>query len=199
MSSVMDSLLGQLMSGNNLQQIGNTLGVDESQAGQAVSTALPMLIAALGKNAASPEGAQSLSNALAKDHDGSVLNDITGFLSSGGNPAEGSGILGHVLGSNLPAVEQGLGNATGLPASSMGSLLTMLAPLVMGGLGQQQQQQGLDASGIANLLMGESAQAQSNSTVSGLSGLLDMNNNGTIIDDVLSLGSKLLGGLFGGR
>ena len=69
-------------------------------------------------------------------------------------------------------------------------------PLVMGAVGQTQQQQGLNAGGLANLLGGE--QQQADSMLGGLATqLLDQNNDGSIVDDVMKMGSNLLGGLFG--
>jgi len=195
----MDSLLGTLtqqLSGNAVQQLSSQLGTDPASTQKAVSAALPLLLGALGRNAAQPEGAAALSNALQRDHDGSVLNDVTGFLAAGGNAQAGNGILHHVLGEKQGLIEQTLSQNTGLTANSTGQLLAMLAPLVMGAVGQTQQQQGLNAGGLANLLGGE--QQQADSMLGGLATqLLDQNNDGSIVDDVMKIGSNLLGGLFG--
>jgi len=195
----MDSLLGTLtqqLGGNAVQQLSAQLGTDPASTQKAVGAALPLLLGALGGNAAKPEGAAALSNALQRDHDGSVLNDVTGFLAAGGNTQAGTGILQHVLGEKQGLIEQTLSQSTGLTASSTGQLLAMLAPLVMGAVGQTQQQQGLNASGLANLLGGE--QQQADSMLGGLATqLLDQNNDGSIVDDVMKIGSNLLGGLFG--
>ncbi|MEL6843933.1 MAG: DUF937 domain-containing protein, partial [Bacteroidota bacterium] len=69
-------VLGQLMqqfSGGNLDNLSNQLGVEKSQVSSAIGAAIPMIMGAMAKNAQTPEGAQSLDNALAKDHDGSIL------------------------------------------------------------------------------------------------------------------------------
>jgi hypothetical protein len=195
----MDSLLGTLtrqLDGDAVQQLSSQLGTDPVSTQKAVSAALPLLLGALGRNAAQPEGAAALTNALQRDHDGSVLNDVTGFLAAGGNTQAGNGILRHVLGEKQGIIEQTLSQNTGLTASSTGQLLAMLAPLVMGAVGQTQQQQGLNAGGLANLLGGE--QQQADSMLGGLATqLLDQNNDGSIVDDVMQMGSNLLGGLFG--
>ncbi len=195
-SSLSGSLLEMLGSGV-MDQLGKQLGADPNTTQKAVGAALPMLLAALGKNASSADGAQALFGALTRDHDGSVMNDVGGFLSKGGNLQDGNGILKHTLGSKRPAIEQGLSQATGLSSDASGNLLAMLAPVVMGALGQQTRSQGLDVGGLAQMLMGESQ--QSRQQLGGLSGLLDMDGDGSIIDDVMNLGSKLLGGLFGGN
>ena len=54
-------------------QMARQLGVPNDQVQKAVDVGIPLLLSALTRNASSPEGAQSLSDALARDHDGSVL------------------------------------------------------------------------------------------------------------------------------
>ena len=154
-----------------------------------------MLLSALGKNAASPQGAQALLGALSRDHDGSVLDNLGSLLGSGALGKEGTAILGHVLGNKQGAVAAGIGQASGLTADTSGQLLAMLAPLVMGSLGKTQRQGGLDAEGLASMLGGQRKQA--NAGLGGLAGLLDMDGDGDMTNDVMKLGSKLLGGLFG--
>jgi hypothetical protein len=180
-----------------IKQISSKLGVDDQTAQQAVNAALPMLMGAVGRNAASEDGAQSLSNALQKDHhDGRILNDLPGAMSNPDTMKDGQAILGHLLGGKQANVETGIAKTTGLNAGSAGQLLSMLAPVVLGAVGQQQQQQGLDVGGLMGMLQGE--RQQSDDALSGLSQLLDMDGDGDITDDVLNLGSKLLGGFFGG-
>ena len=67
---------------------------------KAMAAALPLLLGALSRNASQGDGASSLHQALANDHDGSILDDIGGFLGSG-NTSSGNDILGHVLGGHL--------------------------------------------------------------------------------------------------
>lgn len=197
MSSSLSGSLLEMLGGGVMDQLGKQLGADPATTQKAVGAALPMLLGALGKNASSADGAQALFGALTRDHDGSVLKDVGGFLSKGGNLQDGNSILRHTLGSKRSVVEQGLSQATGLSGDASGNLLAMLAPVVMGALGQQTRSQGLDVGGLAQMLMGESQ--QSRQQLGGLAGLLDTDGDGSIVDDVVNLGSKLLGGLFGGN
>jgi len=77
----------------------------------------------------------------------------------------------------------------------------MLAPIVLGVLGQRSQEQELDAAGLAGLLQTERNVTES--ALPGIAQLLDFdgegdisNGEGDISNDVISLGSQLLGGLF---
>lgn len=188
-------LLTQQLLGGGLSQISQQIGADKDTTGQALSAAMPLLLSALANNASKPQGAQALHTALAQDHDGAILNNLDGFLS---NPqaANGAGILSHVLGDRRDTVQNGLAQGTGLDAGSIGQLLEIAAPLVMGALGQQQQQQGLDANGLSAYLGQQQQAAQAaNPTVMGMvSNLLDMNKDGSPLDDILRLASKFFRG-----
>lgn len=182
--NVISQMITQQLSGAASQQIAARLGVSESTANGAVQIAVPLILAALARNAAQPQGAQELHQAVTNDHDGSILDNLMGYL---GNPqqANGAGILGHVLGDQRGSVENNLAQATGLDQSSAGSLMEMVAPMVMGALGRTQQQNGLDSSGLANYL-GEQQQQQAAAPgmMGMLSSMLDSNKDGSATDDL---------------
>jgi hypothetical protein len=194
----MDALTQQLMqqlSGTALTKISKKIGADKQTTSSALSVALPLLVTALANNSSQPAGAQALHTALTKDHDGSILDNISSFLK---NPAvaNGAGILMHVLGGQQPVIVQGLSKATGLSADQIVQLLQIAAPLVMGLLGKQTQQAGLDPQGLASLLGSQQQQAQATSPdlMSALNSMLDTNKDGSALDDILGMAGKLLGG-----
>ena len=194
MSSILD-LLASTLGGGAVNQIGSKLGLDPSTTGKVVSAAIPLLVTALAKNSSTPQGAQSLHTALSNDHDGSVLDDVMGFLGSAQGSGAGAGILKHVLGNKQEALQTGLGQSTGVDPSSVGQILEMVAPMVMGALGRQTQQSGMDAGGLTNFLQGQAQSArQSQPDILGsVMGMLDTNNDGSIIDDVGGILGKLFG------
>lgn len=186
-------MVAQNLSSKDLTKISKQIGADKSSTSQAMSAVLPLLVSALANNASKPEGAQALQQALAKDHNGSILQNIAGHVS---NPqtANGSGILQHVLGAQQSQIQQNLGQSTGMNANQVGQLMELAAPLVMGALGQQQQQQGFDASNLASFLgqQREEAQQANPGLMGFLNNMLDMNNDGSAIDDVLKLATNFL-------
>ena len=99
--SDLNQLLSSVLNENTVAQIGEQLGVDQNQAGNAIQLALPALLGALNKNAQSEDGAQGILNAISKDHDGGILDMLPQFL---GNASQGPGaaILGHILGAKQP-------------------------------------------------------------------------------------------------
>jgi hypothetical protein len=188
-------MLTQQLSGGGLSQISQQIGADEQTTGQALSAAVPLLLSAMANNASQPEGAQSLHQALSQDHDGAIFNDLAGFLS---NPqaVNGAGILGHVLGPKQDMVQTGLAQQTGLDAQSIGQLLLIAAPLVMGALGKTQHEQGLDANNLPSFLGQQQQLAQQSNPdmISLLGNLLDMDKDGSALDDILGMAGKLFGG-----
>jgi hypothetical protein len=146
---------------------------------------VPLILAALARNASQPQEAENLHQAVANDHDGSIFDNVMGYLQ---NPqtANGAGILGHVFGNQRPAIENNLAQATGMDQSSAGGVLETLAPIVMGSLGKAQQQNGLDASGLSNLLNNQQQEAQTNApgAMSMLNSILDQNKDGSSMDDI---------------
>jgi len=200
MSGIFEILTKQL-GGQQLDSISRQIGGDSGTTSKAIAAALPMLMTALASNAQKPGGAEALSAALGRDHDGGILDNMDGFLNNPG-AVNGAGILGHVLGSKQPTVETGLAKTTGLDMGSVTKLLPILAPLVMGALGKQQRQSQLDASGLSNMLGQERQQIESSVPQMGIVGkFLDADGDGDMdLGDLGSLAKStgLLGKLFGG-
>ena len=194
----MEALTQQLMkylSGDGLSQISKQIGTDEGTTGSVLSAAMPLLVSALARNAAKPDGATSLQQALVKDHDGSILSNMQGYLSDP-QAANGAGILDHVLGDQQPVVTQGLAKSTGLDSNKIGQLPQIAAPLIMGLLGKQQQQEGFDTNSLSSFLGSQQQQEQqSNPDLMGvLNNLLDADSDGSALDAILGMAGKFLGG-----
>ncbi len=198
MSSLFEELAGQL-SGNRAAELGRRVGADPAKTEQAVPAALAALMGALARNTDRSDGAEALSGALARDHDGSLLDNLDGFLSGQGASSAGEAILGHVLGGNRQKVEQQVSQATGLDGGSTGQLLAMLAPIVLGALGKAQRKQGLGARDLSAMLGGERQRIRERAPrgMDMLGQLLDSDGDGDYKDDVARIGTSLLGSLFG--
>jgi hypothetical protein len=197
MDSIMNLLISQLGSGA-LGQISEKLGVDEQKAQQAVGMALPMLIGALNRNTStSRSGAEALTSALQRDHDGSILDNLTQSITKQETIDDGSAILGHVFGGKQTGIVNSVSRATKLDPVQVEQIFSILAPIVMGALGQVQRQKNLNAEGVSALLQEERSAVEK--TTSSLTQLLDMDGDGDVSEEIISLGSNLLGGLFGGK
>lgn len=192
MSALLEILAGSLGRGA-VEQISAKLGLNPNTTGRIVQAAIPLLVGALARNSASDSGATALQGALNKDHDGSILDDVLGFLGSS-QQGPGAGILRHVLGDQRSDVQSTIGAAAGVDNAQAGQVLEMLAPLVMGALGKKTAQDGLDAGGLSRFLQGEAQAVQQppSDLMGSLLGMLDQNKDGNVVDDVGSLLGKLL-------
>jgi hypothetical protein len=187
-------ILNNAFNSDTIKQISLQLGADEGLTADAIQTALPMLLGGLANSSSSQSGASSLLTALDRDHDGSILDDMGGFLDdylSG----RGAGILSHIFGAQEGAVERGVSSASGLELSKVGPLLLMLAPIVMGALGRARREQGIGASDLPRELGAAAQQTGGNQGLLGaLSSMFDMNRDGSAVDDVAGMLSRAVGG-----
>lgn len=179
------------------QKVG--LGGNEQQTTSAAQNVFTTLMGAVTKNAATPQGAESLNKALEKDHDGGVMNNLMSFLGNG--PTEnvapraedGNGILKHMLGNKEQGVLQGLSQMNNMSPEATKTLMATVAPMVMSMLGNAKKQQGFDASSITQFLGNQQPQTNNSSQLSGIMSMLDSDGDGNVMDDI----GGMLGGFFG--
>jgi hypothetical protein len=155
MATNLVSVVMQFLTPDMIAKIASVLGLDRSVAQKAIAGAVPALLAGLADITSAPNGARQLSNTLAQQQAGSLENFKSIIGGSGQNTlAEtGSSMLSGLFGGGtLDTMAQAIGKFAGLDGASSKSLLGMLAPVVLGTLGQQQRSAGLDASGLASLL-----------------------------------------------
>ena len=192
----LEALLG-LLQGQDLGKLAEQVGGNEGQVKNGVMAALPAMLTALSKNTGTEKGAQELSNALETKHDGSILNNLSGYLS---NPdlKDGAGILNHLFGSQTSNVANAVSQSSGLDSNGSMKMLQMLAPVLMGMLGQQKKQNNLDAEGIGNLTSMLASNFGSEAGASGImdvvTNLLDANKDGNVVDDIMGMVGKFFGG-----
>lgn len=194
MTSILDAVRQQL-GPDSIQQISGALGADPATTSNAVSLALPAILSGLSQNAAQPQGAAALDTAL-NAHDGGILDNLGGLLGGGGGGGGGIGgaILGHIFGGRRGNVEQGVSRGSGLDAAQVAQLMAMLAPIVMGVLGRMKQTKQIDANRLPEVL--QQSRQQGERETPGLAGMFDANNDGSVADDLLRMGSSALGGMF---
>lgn len=192
----LEDLLGQQQGHEAAEQISQNLGADTSTVNSAIQMALPVILGGLANNVQQPQGAESLNNALANDHDGSLLNSLSDFL-QGGVPSpqqatrqtNGAGILEHILGNSQGQAAQEISKNTGLNTGQVANLLITLAPIVMAYLGKQKNQNDLGTGGLTDLILGQQRQAQTtgNPMIDMASAWLDKDGDGSAMDDLASM------------
>jgi hypothetical protein len=184
----------EMISGSTSENISQKLGLTPTQVTTATTIALPLLLQALSKNAQDPEGVESLAGALKKDHDGSLLENVGSFIQKS-NFQEGDSILKHLIGSGRSDIASTIGSMAGIDSEKSMQILSLLAPIVMGFIGQYMTKQNLSPQDLASNLAKEEKEVQSSApdASSIFKKLIDSNGDGEISDDVMKIGGQLLG------
>lgn len=214
--SLLDLITGS--TGNQVaEQAENKFGISKNQIIALLVVAAPLVISYLKKKSENSDEADKLNAALDKDHDGSILNNPAQALD---REQEGDSILSHIFGGEKANVENQLSQNTGISMDKIGPILAMLAPVIMGYIGQQKQANNVTSGGgLGDLLggiLGNSAQESqaSNNPLSDILGSVlggatqsSGGGLGDILGSVLGGGNQkqseqgglggLLGGLFG--
>jgi len=103
MASILESMMTQVSSGDNLSAISKSVGGDEPAVKSALSMGLPMLLGAMSNTASKPGGADTLTNMLAQTGGSNPMDNLSGFLGSSA-AAGGGGMLTSLLGSQLTPI-----------------------------------------------------------------------------------------------
>ena len=212
MSGILD-LLNSDLGKTIISGVAGQTNQPQNKTQDVLTMALPVLMQAMRRNAATPQGTEGLLGALSSKHDGSILDNLGGLFGGGVDDnvmSDGEKILGHVLGNKQQNVTSALGAKSGMDANSVAQILKVAAPILMGVLGNQAKQQNVSSpNGIEGLLRGLFKGNSPQQEQSFLESILDADGDGSIINDVAGMvlgGNKkkgglggLLGGLFGGK
>ncbi|MBQ7247078.1 MAG: DUF937 domain-containing protein [Lachnospiraceae bacterium] len=128
--NLLSMLTGSMTSDSSVDALSEKTGLSSSVVSGVVSAALPMLLSALTKNASSEDGAKSLLGALSQHTDTSSM----AAQFSGADAADGSAIIGHILGQKTGKTVKSISKKTGASTDQVTSLLDNLAPAMMSGL-----------------------------------------------------------------
>jgi OmpA-OmpF porin, OOP family len=135
------------------------LGESEGGISKAISAVIPSIIGGVADKASSLDGAASISRLAGEQHSGGILNTIGDFLSPDkGNDLMGkstgiiSSIFGNSGGSNM--LTNLISSFAGVKGSTVGTLISMAAPAVLGMIGKHKADTNMSDSGLASF-MGE--------------------------------------------
>ncbi len=189
-----------LASTGGLQSMARELGVSEDQAATGAAALLPAILGGFKKEATSqPTGLEGLGGVLETLGGGGLLDDVV--ASHPTNISRGNDVLGKIFGSKdvSRTVAQSAAQRSGLDQSLLKKKLPMLAMLVAGFMARQrgsgnaaQASPGGGGLGgmIGSMLGGKTA--GSTGGLGGLASMLDMDNDGNPLDDIMRMAGRKL-------
>jgi len=152
------SIVMQFLTPEAITQIASFLGLDRAATQKATEGAVPTLLAGLSDLVSTPAGTNQLSRLISQQQAGPVT-DLLRNVGAQGLADTGSSMLSGLFGGRtMDAMAEAVGRFTGMGGMGGKSLLGLLGPIVLGALGQQQRNTGLDADGLASLLRSQRSQ-----------------------------------------
>lgn len=147
-----------------LEKAGGLLGGDAGKLSSGMESAIPALLGGLTGAASAPGKSGDLFNAVSDSDDG-LLSDFAGALGGSNSNSmieQGSGVLSGLLGSGMMgSLGSVLSSVTGMSKGGSGSLMGMLAPVILGVLKKQVLGGGMDAGGLLSMLQGQKSNVAS--------------------------------------
>ena len=189
--NMIEDLLGA--QGNTVvQQLGQQFGLSESQASSALGALLPALAAGFQRNASSASGIEALIGALSGGGHQKYLDDVQ-VLGRPETVDDGNGILGHIFGTKDVSreVARRASAQTGVGTDILKQMLPVAAALVMGALAKRQLGAAPGRAGMAPQVGGLAA---GGGLLDALAPMLYSNRDGSMVDDVIGMIGKFMGG-----
>ena len=178
MAANLTSIVLQFLTPEVIEKIASFLGLDRTATQKAAGGAVPALLAGLSDLVGTPAGTSQLSRLLSQQPGGSPT-DLLGNTGPQGLAEAGASMLSGLFGGRtMDTMAQAVGKFAGIGDIGGKSLLAILGPMVLGTLGQQQRNAGLDTDGLAALLRSQKAQI----TAAIPSGLADQLGAAGLID-----------------
>lgn len=157
-TNLLESMTNQLTP-QMIQKVSSRLGETPAQTQKAVDGAVPTLLAALMHFSSLPNGPTQLLDLINHDNYGRLLNNLSGLCDEGNTTHKvttaGQEILRIVFADKLDAVSERIAAASGVTNASASLLLSLTAPVVVGVLGRVRAVQGLNATRLVTVLMGQ--------------------------------------------
>lgn len=177
-----------------VQKLSSLVGESPTSTQRALEGAVPTLLAGLTNFSSSGEGATQLANLLSQGNYGSLLTNLSGLLGGGSETQNtmnaGREILRTLFGGKLGGVIDLIANSSGLKSASASSLLSLLAPLILGVLGKEKAAQGLGVNGLVSLLVGQKDQI-ARLAPTGLAGILGLSSLANLGSGVADTATRL--------
>ena len=173
--NILNTILESVLNENFLNSISSKTGIDSNSLQSLVKDLAPQLLNGAKANLASENDSSDLINMISNTNLDSLSQNPEQL-----DNLDTSNMLGQLFSSlneNESDVANAMSSKSGIDSSLISSLLPMLAPLIMGALNKQTN---LSASDTSN----------TNDVTSMITGFLDKDNDGSVVDDLFVMAKK---------
>lgn len=203
--------------GSPVSTMAKQFGLGEDDVNKVIQQMIPALTNGVKRNVQKKSGLEGLLGALSSGHHDRYLNNADA-LTHADAVEDGNGILGHIFGSKdtSRALADRTAKTTGISSGILKKMLPLIAVMVMGSLKTQSSNSGIldqllgglggggtsrSSSGglggllgglLGGVLGGGRKKKASSSPLDALTGLLNADGEGSMIDDLLGLAKKAL-------
>ena len=158
-SSLMDGLKA-LITPDVASKASSVFGESEAAVTKGLGAVLPMVLGGLANKATDRSFMSKLFDLVKEPAaDGGILGTVSNLIGSGGSSSPvmglGSRLMSMLFGGNTSTVSNALSSFAGVKSSTASSLLNLAAPLVLSFLGRTVRKEGLDSTGLTNMLLGQ--------------------------------------------
>ena len=180
----------QSMGTAGVSEVAKKVGGKNTAVKAALRTAIPLLIAGMAKNALDKKGAEKLTKAIKKDHDGSILDQVGNL--TGDTEVDGAKILGHILGSKQDVAQMNIAKTSGMDPEQARQLMAFAGPLLLGTIGKQVKEKNLKTEDIVDMLQQTTKVQETNQPwlTKFATDILDKDGDGQITDDLMNMLKK---------
>ena len=163
--------------------IAKQVGIDIGDAGSIIGKLAPILMGGAKSNLNSEKDSGGLLKHIEQNNYADIFDKPEAHVNNANFKNMGNDILAELTGSkeNSREVARHVEAETGMSSSIIKSVLPMLAPMIIGALTKKS----------APSMSGHSS-SQSSSMTDMLSGLIDQDNDGSAIDDIMGMAAKFI-------
>lgn len=193
MSDNLIEQISQTLSGDLLNRLGSAVGGTPAMTQSALSGAAPGVLAAMLQKSGTGDGAGQLLDLLTRGNHDSLPGNLAGALGGGDATSSlmrtGAALLPALFGNRSEAMSDYIGGLSGLNRGSAQSLLSLVAPIVMGLVTRQLRSAGgLNVNSLISLLTGQRRYIEQ-AAPAGLAGALGLGSLGDLGSSISKAGS----------
>jgi OmpA-OmpF porin, OOP family len=142
-----------------VSKASSALGESEGGISKILSAAVPSLIGSIADKASSHGGAEAVAKMASESHNSGILGSLGNFFggddSSSSLLSGGAGIISSLLGGKGNMLTSLISNFAGTKSGTVGTILSMAAPAILGMIGKHTSDNNVPTSGLASLLGGQ--------------------------------------------